>query len=231
MPDETMIPDYSSVLHVDHELLVQAFSEITNKTPAILDKPQLQGKTVAIARDNTCCFIYPDNLDWLISHGAKLVFFSLVASEPVPDGVDAIWLLGGYPELHAQQLSQSISWDSSRKYVDAGIPILAECGGAMLLGKALVDLNGSDWSMAGVFPCVSIMQTRLVALGHREEASGVKVHEFHYSTREKIEGLLPAFDVSQGDKVVRYKNVRASYIHWFFAEVSNQACAWFKTVS
>lgn len=113
----------------------------------------------------------------------------------------------------------------------AGIPILAECGGAMLLCKALVDLNGSDCSMAGVFPCVSIMQTRLVALGHREEASGVKGHEFHYSTREKSEGLPPAFDVSQGDKGVRYKNVRVSYIHWFFAEVNNQACAWFKTVS
>jgi cobyrinic acid a,c-diamide synthase len=226
MPDETMIPDYSNALHVDHQALRHAFSEVTGNTPAIPNKPQLQGKTIAVARDNACCFIYPANLDWLRSHGAKLAFFSPVAGEPVPDGADAIWLSGGYPELYAQQLSKSDSWDSLCQHADAGTPILAECGGAMLLGKSLLDVNGDDWPMAGIFPYVSVMQTRLVALGHREEASGVKGHEFHYSKREQDEGLLSAFDVAQGDKGVRYKNVRSSYVHWYFSTALNQACAW-----
>ncbi len=231
MPYETMIPDYSRILHVEHEALINAFSETTLQTLAISHKPQLQGKTIAVARDNACCFIYPANLDWLASQGAKLAFFSPVAGEDVPNDADAIWLPGGYPELYAQQLSESATWNSLRAYADAGTPILAECGGAMLLGKSLVDINGDDWPMAAIFPYVSIMQKRLAALGHREEASGVKGHEFHYSIREQNEGLPPAFDVVQGDKGVRYKNVRASYVHWYFANALNQVCAWFNVES
>ena len=87
---------------------------------------------------------------------------------------------------------------------------MAECGGAMLLGKSLVDVISDVWPMAGIFPYVSITQNLLAAFGHREEACGVKGHEFQYSTREQDEGLLQAFDVAQGDKGVRYKNVRAS---------------------
>ncbi|NOU44853.1 MAG: cobyrinate a,c-diamide synthase, partial [Methyloglobulus sp.] len=62
------------------------------------------------------------------------VFFSPVASEHVPDDAYAIWLPGGYPELYAQQLSESTSWDSLHIHAETGTPILAECGGAMLLG-------------------------------------------------------------------------------------------------
>ncbi|ESS72788.1 cobyrinic acid A,C-diamide synthase CobB [Methyloglobulus morosus KoM1] len=232
MPEETMIPDYSSVLHVDSDALLHAFSGLAYDAPAFSSpQPRLQGKIIAVARDGACCFIYPANLDWLTGQGAKLVFFSPAASEPVPQGVDAIWLPGGYPELYARQLSQSTTWHSMRTYADAGTPILAECGGAMLLGQSLVDVNGDNWPMAGVFPYISIMQTRLAALGHREEASGVKGHEFHYSTREQDEGLRPAFDVTQGDQGVRYKNARASYVHWYFASAPNQAYTWFNADS
>jgi len=129
--------------------------------------------------------------------------------------------------LYAGELARSASWLSLRSCADAGMPILAECGGAMLLGKALVDINGDRWPMAAVFPYVSIMQPRLAALGYREETSGVKGHEFHYSTREHAEGLAPAFDVLQGDKGVRYNNVRASYVHWYFSAEPGQAAVWF----
>ncbi len=231
MPDETIIPDYSSALHVDHEKLMAAFSDETHNVPASKQQPQLRGKTIAVARDKACCFIYPANLDWLTSHGARLVFFSPVAGEAVPNNIDAIWLPGGYPELYTQQLSQSASWDSLRTHAEIGTPVLAECGGAMLLGKTLIDVNGDAWPIAGIFPYVSVMQGRLAALGHREEASGVKGHEFHYSKREHNEDLPPAFDVAQGDNGVRHKNVRASYVHWYFASAKNQAIAWFKADS
>jgi cobyrinic acid a,c-diamide synthase len=82
--------------------------------------------------------------------------------------------------------------------------------------------------MAGIFPYVSVMQPHLAALGYREEASGVKGHEFHFSTREQDEGLPPAFDVLQGDKGARYRNVRASYVHWFFSDDQHQVASWFE---
>lgn len=227
MPKETLIPNYSSVLHVDDDALLRAFSEIAHNIPTIPHKPLLQDKIIAIARDNACCFIYPANLDWLTSHGATLVFFSPIAGEAIPNNTDGVWLPGGYPELHAQQLSESKSWESIRAFANSGKPILAECGGAMLLGKTLVDIDGKHWPMAGILPYRSVMQPHLVALGHREESSGVTGHEFHYSKREQDDGLIPAFDVVQGDKGVRYNNVRASYVHWYFATDQHQVSAWF----
>jgi cobyrinic acid a,c-diamide synthase len=227
MPDEGDIPDYAAALHIDHEALLQALSEVSCDARRVNDQPQLAGRTIAIARDNACCFIYPANLDWLQSQGAKTVFFSPVAGERVPEEADAVWLPGGYPELHAEPLSRSASWASLRDCADAGMPILAECGGAMLLGKALVDPDGRHWPMAGIFPYVSVMQPHLAALGYREEASGVKGHEFHFSTREQDEGLQPAFDALTGDKGVRYRNVRASYVHWFFSDDQHQVAGWF----
>ena len=227
MPDEALIPDYLRSLHVDHEGLMHAFSDVTQKIPAIPLKPLLQDKTIAVARDNACCFIYPANLDWLSIHGANLVYFSPVAGKPIPEGIDAVWLPGGYPELYAEPLSQSATWTSLRSCADSGMPILAECGGAMMLGKALIDGDGRQWPMAGIFPYASIMQPRLAALGYREDASGVKGHEFHYSRREDDTGLTPAFDVLQGDKGVRYNNVRASYIHWYFETDCQQTTIWF----
>jgi len=227
MPDETTVPDFLPFLHIDHEALIQAFSEVAYDGPVIQHESSLQGKIIAVARDEACSFIYPANLDWLTSCGANVVFFSPIAGEPVPKDADAVWLPGGYPELYAQQLSQSNSWESLRSCADAGMPILAECGGAMLIGQALVDVNGKHWPMAAIFPHISIMQTRLVALGHREELSGVKGHEFHYSTRVQDEDLPAAFEVLQGDKGVRYKNVRASYVHWYFQTDQNQAANWF----
>jgi len=227
MPEEGDVPDYSAALHVDHEALLHAFSEVACKAPASPSEPRLAGKTIAIARDSACCFIYPANLDWLHRQGAKTVFFSPVAGEPVPQAADAVWLPGGYPELHAEPLSESATWDSLRAGAEAGMPILAECGGAMLLGKALVDQQGRHWPMAGIFPYVSVMQARLAALGLREEASGVKGHEFHYSTREQDDGLAPAFDVLKGDKGARYRNVRASYVHWYFSDEHDRIAGWF----
>ncbi len=227
MPDNSMIPDFTNCLHVDQEALLQAFAEIKPQLGLIADKPLLQGKTIAIANDNACCFIYPANLEWLSRHGANIVYFSPIAGDPVPEAADAVWLPGGYPELYAQALSVSSSWVSLRAHAEAGKPLLAECGGAMLLGKTLVDMQGESWPMAAVFPYISVMQDKLAALGHREESSGVKGHEFHYSKREQDLGLETAFEVDKGDKGVRYKNVRASYVHWYFDTELNQVANWF----
>jgi cobyrinic acid a,c-diamide synthase len=101
----------------------------------------------------------------------------------------------------------------------------------MLLGKTLVDSEGVHWPMANIFPYVSIMQSRLVALGHRTEKLGLRGHEFHYSKRENDAELPAAFEVDQGDKGVRYKNARVSYIHWYFASEADQVAKWFNRFS
>ncbi|MFK5951071.1 MAG: cobyrinate a,c-diamide synthase, partial [Methylococcales bacterium] len=213
---------------VDKQLLLAAFSvwtavEIINKQAI----KRLLGKKIAIAKDAACCFIYPANIDFLIEQGAELEYFSVIAGDAVPDNADAVWLPGGYPELYTEQLSVSASWDSLDTFIQAGHPVLAECGGLMPLGKQLIDSNGVAWSMAGILPYQSKMQKKLVSLGYREDISGIRGHEFHYSTRESEEQFKSCFDCSRGDKGIRYKNLRASYIHWYFASKPEVITSWF----
>ncbi|MCQ8105740.1 cobyrinate a,c-diamide synthase [Methylomonas sp. SURF-2] len=224
VPDPTQIPDFQAALHVEHAALLAAFAEFT---PTELSESQagpLQGKTIAVARDAACCFIYPGNVDCLLEHGARLAWFSPLAGEPVPDS-DALWLPGGYPELHARQLSTSASLASIKAFIESGKPVLAECGGGMLLGEALIDSQGERWPMANVLPFDSCMQGKLAALGYREEASGMRGHEFHYSVRECRRRLAPAFDCD-GDRGARYKNLRASYNHWYFSSADQAITEW-----
>ncbi|MCS0465035.1 cobyrinate a,c-diamide synthase, partial [Burkholderia mallei] len=77
-------------------------TETTETTEAV---PSLVGRRIAIARDAAFSFIYPANLDQLEALGAELAFFSPLADEPVPDGSHALYLPGGYPELHAARLA------------------------------------------------------------------------------------------------------------------------------
>jgi cobyrinic acid a,c-diamide synthase len=135
-------------------------------------------------------------------------------------------LPGGYPELYAQTLSKSKSWPSIKHFIESGQPVLAECGGTMLLGRSLIDKDGKTWSMANILPYESIMQNKLVSLGYREDASGMKGHEFHYSVRKYQEPLQFCFDCSRGDKGIRYKNLRLSYIHWYFASADEVVAVW-----
>ncbi|RLA17890.1 MAG: cobyrinate a,c-diamide synthase, partial [Gammaproteobacteria bacterium] len=180
-----------------------------------------------VAKDAACCFIYPANLDFLQQQAAEILFFSPMAGDAVPEHSDALWLPGGYPELFAQSLSNSQCWPSLQAFIEAGKPVLAECGGAMLLGEALIDHDDKLWPMANILPYRSKMQTKLASLGYREEASGIRGHEFHHSIRKTAKVLEPCFQVARGDKGIRYKNVRASYVHWYFASAPEVITEWF----
>jgi cobyrinic acid a,c-diamide synthase len=80
--------------------------------------------------------------------------------------------------------------------------------------------------MAAILPYTSVMKNRLVGLGYREEASGVRGHEFHHSQRINDEDLPACFNLNRGDKGLRYKNLRASYIHWYFPSASPIVAGW-----
>jgi cobyrinic acid a,c-diamide synthase len=227
-PSEVQLPNLLPYLHIEQHDFVTLFADVICTTQHNSPKQALlEHKKIAIARDAACCFIYPANLDFLQQQGAELLFFSPIAGEPVPEGADAIWLPGGYPELYAEQLSQSATWQSLQDFIAADKPVLAECGGAMLLGETLIDHNIQQWPMANILPYHSTMQTKLASLGYREDISGVKGHEFHHSIREMTHPMEACFQVSRGDSGIRFKNVRASYIHWYFASAPEIVIKWF----
>ncbi len=226
-PDSTPPPDFSKALHSGQADLLDFCRKSAVQPASPPTRPLLTGRTIAIARDAACCFIYPANLHWLRETGANPVFFSPLAGDAVPANADSLWLPGGYPELYAEALSISPTLADIRRRVESGQPLLAECGGMMLLGNTLTDHAGKTWPMAGALDFATAMQDRLVALGYREDASGLRGHEFHHSSRSSNARHAPAFDVPRGDTGMRYKNTRASYNHWYFASAPTAAAALF----
>ena len=230
MPEEHRVPDFSEKFHVDLELLTTSIGELKDfeLVAQKAEKQYLVGKNIAIARDSAACFIYQKNLDWLEAQGAKLSYFSPIAGDEVSQDTDAIWLPGGYPELHSKALSQSATWQSLNKHIENGTPCLAECGGMMMLSKILVDHSGESWAMSGALDIECQMQDKLASLGYREdEATGIKGHEYHHSKREDSHDLPKAFSLKRGDEGMLYKNLTASYIHWYFESNPEVAASYF----
>ena len=189
--------------------------------PAI--PPLLAGRRIAIARDAAYGFIYPANVDTLRALGAELAFFSPLAGETLPAACDAVWLPGGYPELHGGTLAANAAfWADLRAHVAAGRPVLAECGGLMSLLDTIVDKAGVAHAFGGLLPGRAVMQQRLAALGMQavELAQGrMSGHTFHYSKTETP--LVPwrhahGTDGSAGEAVYRSGSITASYVHFWF---------------
>ena len=191
--------------------------------PTAAPLPQrLAGRKIAVARDAAFCFIYPANLALLSDLGAEIVFFSPLAGEPLP-ACDALWLPGGYPELHGQRLSAQHDLIAQlTEHVEAGKPLLAECGGMMFLFEQLIDLDGQAHPMAGLLPGRTVMGKRLAALGSQQVAlpeGALRGHAFHHS---RCETDLPplanaeTFDGRPGEPVWRRRWLTASYFHFYF---------------
>lgn len=182
----------------------------------------LEGVRVAIARDAALSFIYPANLDVLASLGAKARFFSPLTDERLPEA-DAVYLPGGYPELHAERLAANRPLhEALRAHAGAGKPILAECGGMMLLLERLIDACGRAHEMVGVLPGETAMQPRLQALALQSvtfEHGELRGHSFHHSRLET--GLAPlGYGCTQrggrGEAVYRLGRLTASYVHFYW---------------
>ena len=184
----------------------------------------LAGRTIAIARDAAFAFLYPANLDTLRALGATLAFFSPLADEAVPEQADAVYLPGGYPELHGETLANAARWRASiRAAHAAGMPIVAECGGMMALADSLADQAGTVWPMAGLLEGAVSMQARIAGLGSQgiETPHGLlRGHTFHYSRLETA--VTPnAHTVkhpsgASGEALYRAGSLTASYFHAYF---------------
>jgi len=205
-----------------------------NAVPEDSARP-LHGRTVAVAQDAAFAFLYPANISCLRDLGASVVYFSPLADETIPDAADAVFLPGGYPELHAQQLSQAGQWQESVRQAHAkGLPILAECGGMMALAETLVDKNGQAWPMAGLLPGQVVMQARLAAIGAQAWETGrgaLRGHAFHYSRFESAEPVLARTrrqsGTVEGEAIYRNSSLTASYFHAYFPSCPQAVAALF----
>jgi cobyrinic acid a,c-diamide synthase len=214
--------------------------------PAYKEPEQKKGRPaatrVAVASDRAFCFYYQDNLDFLREAGAEIVFFSPLADACLPPGIGAVYLGGGYPELHALELSRNGSMRRSiLEWAERGGPVYAECGGLMYLSRSLRDFDRRRFEMAGVFPFETEMARGNAHLGYREVllkadcllgAAGerVKGHEFHYSeisagpaVVDEVYAVKNGAGADLAAEGYRCGNVLGSYIHTHFG--SNRSTA------
>jgi cobyrinic acid a,c-diamide synthase len=162
------------------------------------------GQHIAIARDAAFAFHYEHWLaDWR-GQGAELRFFSPLAGEAPDAEADAIYLPGGYPELHGEAIANAASFKSGLAAArDRGVLIYGECGGYMVLGQSLTDANGDTHDMAGLLPLRSRIDKPDRTLGYRHLTHSSPLpwpaqlagHEFHYSVSRPT-NLLPLFDAT-----------------------------------
>jgi cobyrinic acid a,c-diamide synthase len=172
------------------------------------------GRTIAVARDDAFCFLYPSLLEAWQQAGAALRFFSPLAGDPPDPRADAVYLPGGYPELWAARLAAEHAFLAGlRRAAADGKPVYGECGGYMMLGEALIDAEGRRHRMAGLLPLVSSFAERRLALGYRQAAlvadaplgragCSFRGHEFRYATviREgRADRLWRAADAAGND--------------------------------
>ena len=124
---------------------------------------------VAVASRSSFLFYYQDNLDLLRISAAEIVSFSPLSDPALPEGIDAVYLGGGYPELYGTELSANLSMRASiKEWAGKGGPIYGECGGFMYLCERAPRLRGNLFDMAGVFPFQTAMVKGRAYLGYRE---------------------------------------------------------------
>ena len=191
--------------HLDAEGLVAVARRPPEPEPAEPAAPT--DRRVAVARDDAFRFVYPATLERLRDR-AEVVTFAPTDGDELP-ACDGVYLPGGYPELHAEQLSTSPALRSIHDRAAEGLPVYGECGGMMVLGESLSTAAGETYDMADVLPAEVEMHERYQALDHVElEASTdtltaacgdrLRGHEFHYSRADVGHDARFAFDVRRG---------------------------------
>ncbi len=180
--------------HVDIEALYRIMENADPLDPLPDHTSASAGETlkIAVARDEAFRFCYKENINELRRHGIEPVYFSPIRDSAIPEGVSALMLSGGYPELYAKQLSENTSLkESIRSAVESGMPSIAECGGFMYLLDSLITDDGTSYPMTGLIKGSCRNTGRLGRFGYitvtgkeggKNLLSGlsIKAHEFHY---------------------------------------------------
>ncbi len=186
------------------------------------------GQRIAVARDEAFAFAYPHLLkDWH-AQGAEILPFSPLADEAPHAEADAVFLPGGYPELHAGRLSACNAFRQGMiAAAERGTLIYGECGGYMVLGEMLEDAEGRVHAMCGLLPLSTSFASRRLHLGYRELEhdsplpfpARLRGHEFHYATTTATGDLPPLFHArdSRGTELapmgMRKGRIAGSFAH------------------
>ena len=159
---------------------------------SVLPEPTAEHPVIAVAHDAAFNFVYHDTLSLFERLGARIAYFSPLSDECLPNRACGLYLCGGYPELHAAELSANERLrELIRSAVEEGLPTIAECGGFMYLQETLEDGTGEVWPMAGALSGHAVRRDRLVRFGYATiksrydtlltvEGDMLNVHEFHY---------------------------------------------------
>ena len=187
---------------------------------------------IAVASDEAFQFCYDETLDVFREAGMEPVFFSPLSDDRLPEEIGALYLPGGYPELHAEALSANRRMrDAVREAVQNGLPTVAECGGFLYLGQSLTTLEGTEWPMAGALPGTAEKTGKPVRFGYAEltanehtlvAAAGtpVRIHNFHYyESSERGGTYLARKPVSGRSYETGYgtETLYAGFPHLYFA--------------
>jgi cobyrinic acid a,c-diamide synthase len=225
--------EFGKIIEVscDLDALVTAAGQapLMNKSNALSERKKQVDCTIGVALDEAFCFYYQDNLDLFSRAGAKLVFFSPV-HDHLPE-VDALYLGGGYPELHLAALESSLCTRDLYHAAENSLPIYAECGGLMYLTEEIH--AEKTFRMSGILPCTADMTNRIQALGYVKgtgtgmiaympSSLGVTGHEFHYSRLDPGTDACYAIRLSRGKGIIEGKdglvshNTLGCYTHVYF---------------
>lgn len=147
---------------------------------------------IAVAQDEAFCFTYAETLEAFRDAGAEVVFFSPLRDTALPENIGGLYLPGGYPELHARELSENTSLlREIKQKIESGLPTAAECGGFLYLGQSLTDAEGQSWPMVGILPGTAQNAGKLVRFGYAalsadsdsmlfRAGESFPIHEFHH---------------------------------------------------
>ena len=230
--------------HLDLDAIVKIAQEAPNLRVQMTDgrrrtadgrgqnkEESVQQPRIGVIKDAAFQFYYPENIDALADEGAEVVFISPLKDRELPE-LDGLYIGGGFPETHAQQLADNTKFNARlQALVEKGFPSSAECGGLMYLGENLV-LEGKKYPMTGILPLTFDFFKRPQGHGYTifrverenpyfEVGSEIRGHEFHYSKVSHWSGdkMDLVFHMQRGVGIagdrdgMLYKNVLATYTH------------------
>jgi cobyrinic acid a,c-diamide synthase len=197
---------------------------------------------VGVAFDDAFCFYYPENLELLEEAGASVVTFSPLEDRALPRDLDALYIGGGVSEMFVPRLAANHGFmESLRRAAVRGVPLYAECGGAMYCANSLRTSDGHVHRMAGLVPVDIALEAGLLRTGYRElrlqtdtilgtAGTVLRGHEFHFSRLlSGAQALTPAYSVHDaegqplGCEGWASSTMLASFVHLHFDQSPHPA--------